>query len=168
MSDWDPVVLFSIILVTGALVSAGYLVLRQVRATAHEVEQVGRQNAVLSRALRNLATESLRLRHVLAEESAREARLREECEIAERSIEEMRRRAAPLVVFDERKAAGDGLWQVPVARGAAAAPAPWRTYLVWAPSADRARRRVLMRHAEAQGFLVGEPVERADFPAPAA
>lgn len=166
MGGWDPVVLFSIILVTGALVSAGYLVLRQVRATAREVEQVGRQNEVLSRALRTLATESLRLGRVLADEAAREARLREECGIAERAIEEVRRRAAPLVVLDERKAMGDGLWQVPVARGKAAAP--WRTYLVWAPSADRARRRVLMRHPEAQGFLVGEPVERPDFPAPAA
>ncbi len=170
MTGWDPVVLFSIILVSGALVSATYLVVKQVKATAKEIEHVRKQCDRLSGALRTLARESLRLCYVRLEEVAREERLREECEGIEHAVSAIRRNASPLVVLDERKAMGDGLWQVPVARTTsdpAHPTAPWRTFLVWAPSADRARRRVLMRYADAAGLVVGEARERADFPSPA-
>ncbi|WP_207478897.1 hypothetical protein [Arenibaculum pallidiluteum] len=166
----DPVILFSLVLVTGALAVAILMVVKTIRATAREIEVARKQCAQLSRMLRGIARESLRLRETRLDEAAREDRLTEECAGVEHAIATLRQRASPLVVLDERKTMGDTLWEVPVGRrsGDPARPyMPWRTFLVWAPSADRARRRVLMRYAESQGFGVGQATERAEFPAPA-
>jgi len=166
----DPVIVFSLILMLGALGVAAFMVIKSLKDTKREIETARRHCEKLSRMLRTVARESLRLRHALLDETARDERLRTECETIEQAIAEFRQHAAPLVVLDERKALGDVLWQVPVGRVSGnpdRAVAPWRTFLVWAPNADRARRRVIMRYSDAEGFGVGPATERADFPAPA-
>lgn len=155
--------IFGLLLVTGSLIASVFGIMRQVSNARLNIEQLLRQNMVASTTLRQIAKESLRLKRARAQQQERERTLTRECAEIEQAIATSRRTAAALIVLDERKGTGDGLWEVPVTRSARPGT-PWRTFLVWAPSPERARLKVELRHPEGSGCVVGTPTARQSFP----
>ncbi|WP_207478013.1 hypothetical protein [Arenibaculum pallidiluteum] len=151
--------------VLAAVLIGAFRVSHQMRtAGAMQKQREGRLRKLSDHA-RQLARETLKLTRLKATEQERRSAVAAEIEAQKRILRELRLKAAPLVVFDERKVMGDRLWRVAIERvPPGGGPVPWRSFLVWASSSDRALAKLRARYAQPERFLFGEPEERLQMP----
>lgn len=169
MNFSDPIHLFAGLLLIGAGTVGGNLLRRRIRSTQRSIQLFIEHNGKLAKEVRELGRDSLRLKRSTMSMRDREAVLLEEITQIEQSILGIRRSASPLVVLDENKTMGDTLWEVPVSRTilSGGEPQRWRTFLVWAPSTQRAYLKVLLRYPESGGYRIGGINPRSSMPSAA-
>ncbi len=140
-------------------------VLHQMRLAA-EIERRHRaRGRKLAAHVRGVARECLALKRNKRMELARRDAVREEVATLRQRLHAVRQSAAALVVFDERKAMGDRLWSVPVQRVVSGGQVlPWRGYLVWAPTPERAVAKLRARYPNPDRHRIGEAAEKPHLP----
>jgi len=151
-------------IIVAVLIGAFGVVQQAARARQIDQQFRGRLRR-LSAHVRQVGRETLKLKRLKRTEEERRRALAEQVEAQAKRLREIRQSAAPLVVFDERKTMGDRMWRIPVLRATAGVGmVPWRNFLVWAPTPERAVHKLRARYASTERYAIGEAEERHQMP----